>query len=36
MRAQWDSRAIARAGGFLSFAPDQAQLLRLRVASRKP
>jgi hypothetical protein len=36
MRAQWDSHVIARAGGFLSFAPDQAKLLRLRVASREP
>jgi hypothetical protein len=36
MRAQWDSHMIARAGGSLSFAPDQARLLRLRVASREP
>ena len=36
MRAQWDSHMIDRAGGFLSFAPDQARLLRLRVASREP
>jgi len=35
MRAQWDSHVIARAGGFLSFAPDQARLLRMRVASRE-
>jgi hypothetical protein len=34
MRANWDPKLIARAGGFLSFAPDQARLLRLRVASR--
>jgi len=34
MRAQWDSKLISRAGGFLSFAPDQARLLRLRIAGR--
>jgi hypothetical protein len=36
MRANWDPKMIARAGGFLSFAPDQGRLLRLRVASREP
>jgi len=36
MRAHWDPKLISRAGGFLSFAPDQARLLRLRVASREP
>jgi hypothetical protein len=36
MRAQWDPKLISRAGGFLSFAPDQARLLRLRIASREP
>jgi hypothetical protein len=36
MRARWDSHLIGRAGGFLSFAPDQARLLRMRVASREP
>ena len=34
MRARWDPKIISRAGGFLSFAPDQARLLRLRVAGR--
>jgi hypothetical protein len=36
MVAQWDPHMFARAGGLLSFAPDQAQLLRRRVASRQP
>ena len=36
MRAHWDPKLISRAGGFLSFAPDQGRLLRLRVASREP
>jgi hypothetical protein len=36
MRAQWDPKLISRAGGFLSFAPNQSRLLRLRVASREP
>jgi hypothetical protein len=36
MRAHWDPKVISRAGGFLSFAPDQGRLLRLRVASREP
>jgi hypothetical protein len=35
MRAHWDPKVISRAGGFLSFAPDQARLLRLRVAGRE-
>jgi hypothetical protein len=36
MRANWDPKMLSRAGGFLSFAPDQGRLLRLRVASREP
>ena len=36
MRANWDPKLISRAGGFLSFSPDQARLLRLRVANRQP
>ena len=36
MLAQWDPGVLARAGGLPSFAPDQARLLRLRVASREP
>jgi len=36
MRADWDPKMLSRAGGFLSFAPDQGRLLRLRVASREP
>ena len=36
MRADWDPKLIARAGGFLSFSPEQGRLLRLRVASREP
>jgi len=36
MRADWDPKMLSRTGGFLSFAPDQGRLLRLRVASREP
>src|SRR5438093_11269832 len=36
MRANWDPKLLARAGGFLSFAPDQGRLLRVRVATREP
>ena len=36
MLAQWDPGVLARAGGLLSFAPNQAPLLRRRVASREP
>jgi hypothetical protein len=34
MQAHWDPKVISRASGFLSFAPDQGRLLRLRVVSR--
>jgi hypothetical protein len=36
MQADWDPKLISRAGGFLSFSPDQGRLLRLRVATRDP